>query len=141
MTAEDQATEPPASPRLSWREQGKRYTAPFGLDHFHRVVALLLATATLVLAIATYLEVEAHSNAETASTEAQLLQIQAASTEITGRSQTKFDYDSAYLNWLQLDLRAFRPSSPSPRIDASSCAACSSQVRPTCRSPKSSASR
>jgi len=99
-------TPPPAPPKLSLQAQTYRLLEPFGLHHFHRVVALLLATATLVLAVATYLEVEAHSRAETASIEGQLLQIEAVSTEINGKSQANFDWVSAYRTWDELDLQA-----------------------------------
>jgi tetratricopeptide (TPR) repeat protein len=67
---------------------------------------MLLATATLIIAVITYLEVEAHSNAESAATSAQLRQIKASTTEINGRAQVSYDWTSAYRTWLELDYQA-----------------------------------
>src|SRR4051794_29460913 len=89
-----------------WLVRGRLIAERLGMHHFHRVVAMLLATATLVIAVVTYLEVEAHSNSEGANASAQLKQIQASTLEINGKAQVNFDYTSAYRTWLELEYQA-----------------------------------
>jgi tetratricopeptide (TPR) repeat protein len=78
----------------------------FGIHSFARAVAMLLATATLVMALFTYLNVHADGNSKRADTLAQTRALEALTLQTNGKTQVAFEWGQAYRTWLELDTAA-----------------------------------
>ncbi|HLF26593.1 MAG TPA: tetratricopeptide repeat protein [Anaerolineae bacterium] len=74
-----------------------------GDDRFKQIVAVLIASVTVLAAIVTYLQTSAGAQAAQASRDAQRFAIQAMGRKTSGQAQVSYDWQGAYQSWSELD--------------------------------------
>ncbi|HWQ12284.1 MAG TPA: tetratricopeptide repeat protein [Roseiflexaceae bacterium] len=80
--------------------------APQQDELFKHWIAALIASVTLVAAVAAYLQTEASAQATVFSRDAQIYAIQAMGKRVSGQAEVDFGVDGAYYTWLSLETYA-----------------------------------
>ncbi|MEM7346403.1 MAG: tetratricopeptide repeat protein [Chloroflexota bacterium] len=76
-------------------------------EPFERMIAILIALATLLIAVAALLEANAEAQVAQAIRRSQQFAIQAIGVQASGETQTGYAWTEAYRNWLEWDQRVF----------------------------------
>jgi len=75
----------------------------FADERFKRIVSLLIAVATVLAAIVTYLQSYASGQSATANRDSQRFAIQAMGLRSGGQTQVSYDWQGAFQNWSELN--------------------------------------
>jgi tetratricopeptide (TPR) repeat protein len=75
-------------------------------DKFKKLIAVLIALATVAAAIVTYLQNDASQRDDHANRDTKRYAAEALGRKVSGDARVNYDYNKAYQNWQELDLLA-----------------------------------
>jgi hypothetical protein len=89
-------------------------------DGFNKILAVLIAVVTLLIAVITFLQSDAGNRDDMANRDTKSYSLEAFGKQVSGDARVNYDYNSAYQAYYELDLLAASAAAvedtPPPRV-------------------------